>query len=50
MNFTQRKRIKGKSVKTYKEWYDETGEYRITWRKEAFGITASLKRNNCNKT
>jgi len=38
MKFTQRKRVKGKSVKTYKEWYDETGEYRITWRKEVYGV------------
>lgn len=38
MDFKQRKRIKGRSVKTYKEWWSECGEYRITWRKEVFGV------------
>jgi hypothetical protein len=38
MNFTQKKRIKGKSIKTYKEWWSDCGEYRITWRKEFEGI------------
>ncbi len=38
MNFTQKKRIKDKSVKTYKEWRSDCGEYRITWRKEVQGV------------
>ena len=38
MNFTQRKRIKGRTVKTYKEWWSDCGNYRITWRKEVAGI------------
>ena len=38
MNFTQKKRIKGKSIKTYREWWSDCGEYRITWRKEVFGV------------
>lgn len=38
MNFTLKKRIKGKSIKTYKEWWSDCGEYRITWRKEVFGV------------
>lgn len=38
MKFKQRKRIKGRSVKTHKEWWSDCGEYRITWRKEVFGV------------
>lgn len=38
MNFTQHQRIKGRTVKTYKEWLSDCGNYRITWRKEVFGI------------
>lgn len=38
MKFTQKKRIKGKTAKTYKEWYSDCDEYRITWRKEIFGV------------
>ena len=38
MNFKQKKRIKGKSIKTYKEWCSDCGNYRITWRKEVFDI------------
>lgn len=38
MNFTQHKWIRGKSIKTYKEWWSDCGEYRITWRKEVFGV------------
>ncbi len=38
MNFTQRKRIKGRTVKTYKEWLSDCGEYRITWRREVFDV------------
>lgn len=38
MNFTQKKRIPGKTVKTYKEWWSDCGNYRITWRKEVSGV------------
>jgi len=38
MKFTQKKRIPGKSVKTYKEWWSDCGQYRITWRKEVHGV------------
>jgi hypothetical protein len=37
MNFKQ-KSIKGKSRKLYKEWFDETKQYRIVWTKEVSGI------------
>lgn len=38
MDFTQKKRIKGKSVKTYKEWWSDCGQYRISWRREVNGV------------
>jgi hypothetical protein len=38
MEFKQKKRIKGKTIKTYKEWWSNCGNYRITWRKEVAGI------------
>jgi hypothetical protein len=38
MNFKQKKRIKGRTVKTYREWWSDCGEYRITWRSEVFGV------------
>ncbi len=38
MNFTQKKRIKGKSINMYREWWSDCGEYRITWRKEVFDV------------
>ena len=38
MNFTRKQRIKGKPAKHYKEWYDETKQYRVSWRDEAFGV------------
>ena len=38
MDFTRKKRIKGRSAKTYKEWHSECGQYRITWRSQVFGI------------
>jgi len=37
MNF-KRKQTKGRSAKHYKEWYDETKQYRVSWRNEAFGV------------
>jgi hypothetical protein len=33
-----RTRIKGKSVKTYREWWSDCGNYRITWRREVNGV------------
>lgn len=38
MNFMQKKWIRGKTVKHHKEWYDETEEYRITWRDQSFDV------------
>lgn len=37
MEFTRRK-VKGRSRQTYREWRDESGQYRITWRSEVYGI------------
>lgn len=37
MDFT-RKKVKGKLKQNWKEGYDSTGQYRITWRNEVFGI------------
>jgi len=39
MNFTMKTRIKGKSVKTYREWWSDCGNYRITWRREVNGVS-----------
>ncbi len=38
MNFKQKKRIKGKSAKNYREWWSDCGNYRIAWRREVFGV------------
>ena len=40
MNF-KHKQIKGVSAKHYKEWYDETRQYRVLWRNEAFGVAVT---------
>ncbi len=37
MNF-KRKRVKGRSAKTYKEWHSDCGQYRITWRRQVAGV------------
>ena len=37
MNF-KRKRIRGKTQKTYKQWRSECGHYRICWRNEIHGL------------
>jgi hypothetical protein len=41
MNFKRKQRIQGRSAKTYKEWYDETRQYRISWRSEVFDVTVA---------
>lgn len=38
MNFNRKKRIKGRSAKTYKEWHSDCGQYRITWRSQVCGV------------
>lgn len=38
MKFKRKHRVKGKTVKHYKEWRDETNQYRITWRDEVCGV------------
>jgi hypothetical protein len=37
MEFT-RKQVRGKNQKTYKEWRDESDNYRIVWRNEFMGL------------
>lgn len=37
MNFKCRF-IKGRSRKLYKEWFDETKQYRIVWTREVYGV------------
>jgi hypothetical protein len=37
VNFA-RKRVKGRTAKTYKEWYSGSGQYRINWRSEVAGV------------
>lgn len=41
MEFTRKHRVKGKTVKTYKEWRDETDQYRIIWRSQVCGVEVS---------
>ena len=38
MKFKRKHRVKGKTVKHYKEWRDETNQYRVTWRNEVYGV------------
>lgn len=38
MKFKRKYKVKGKTVKTYKEWLDESGNYRISWRTEVYDI------------
>ena len=40
MNF-KRKQIKGRSAKNYKEWYDETKQYRISWSNQVAGVAVT---------
>ena len=34
----KRKRAKGTTAKTHREWIDTSGSYLIVWRCEAFGV------------
>lgn len=36
MEFTRR-RARGKTQDVFKQWFDETGHYRISWNREPFG-------------
>jgi len=38
LNFKRKQRIKGRTAKTYKEWYSDCDQYRISWRNEVFGV------------
>lgn len=37
MEFKRKQRIKGRPAKHYKEWYDVSGQYRISWRDQVEG-------------
>src|SRR4051812_35205930 len=39
MEFTKKRNAAGKTQKTYREWYDESGSYRISWRNEYMGVS-----------
>ncbi len=47
MNFTRKKRIKGRSAKTYKEWHSDCGQYRITWRSQVSGVEVAPRYFAC---
>ena len=47
MNFTRKKRIKGRSAKTYKEWHSDCGQYRITWRSQVSGVEVTPRYFAC---
>ena len=34
----KRRRIRGKTQKTYKEWRSDCGHYRVCWRNEVSGL------------
>jgi hypothetical protein len=38
VEFKRKQRIKGKTAKHHKEWYDETKQYRIIWRDQVFDV------------
>jgi len=46
MNFKRRQKT-GRSAKVYKEWYDETKQYRITWRSEVAGVATTPAYHAC---
>ncbi len=39
MIFKRKQRVKGRTTKTYREWWSDCGNYRITWRSEVSGVT-----------
>lgn len=47
MNFKRKRQIKGRSAKTYKEWYSDCDQYRISWRSEAFEVTVDPGYHAC---
>ncbi len=47
MEFARIHRVKGKTVKHYKEWRDETDQYRIIWRDEVYGVEVSAGFSAC---
>jgi len=47
MNFTRKQRIKGRIAKTYREWYSDCKEYRISWRSEVFDVTVAPGYHAC---
>lgn len=47
MNFKRKQRIKGRTAKTYKEWYSDCDQYRISWRSEVFDVTVTPGYHAC---
>ncbi len=47
MNFKRRGRIKGRTAKTYKEWYSDCKQYRISWRSEVFDVSVAPGYHAC---
>jgi len=47
MNFKRKQRIKGRTAKTYKEWYSDCKQYRISWRSEVFDVAVSPGYHAC---
>ncbi len=47
MNFKRKQRIKGRTAKTYKEWYSDCDQYRISWRSEVFEVTVAPGYHAC---
>jgi hypothetical protein len=41
MDFKRKQRIKGRTAKTYKEWYSDCKQYRISWRSEIYGVAVT---------
>jgi len=41
MKFKRRYKVKGRTVKTYKEWLDEGKNYRVSWRREVHDVEVS---------
>jgi hypothetical protein len=46
----RRKRVIGKKGKEYREWYDETRQYRINWRSQVAGVSVPPCYYACVKT
>jgi hypothetical protein len=47
VNFKRKQRIKGRTAKTYKEWYSDCEQYRISWRSEVFDVSVAPGYHAC---